>query len=349
MFYAIRDGLKSLGSNVIALISIFVVMSSIAFAYGIDGPHQHSVRDIEREVLWYGWWTLLGIASSIGLGTGLHTFVLFLGPHIAKVTMTAYSCGHLNFEVRGPNAFVCTDPAQIIDSVSILDIYMKVRLASFFWGFGTSIGELPPYFVARAASAAGRDDPDFVSIERILERHPSERNLGEKGQVMMYNMMQSMGFFGILICASVPNPLFDLAGIICGHFSVPFMTFWGATFVGKALIKNTIQSVSIIMLFSEGVLESILGLLKERLPGLHAIAESILDAQIRQFHSPKDPSEQSTSIFGVIWNTLLTGMVLYFALSLVEALAIQELRRQHDEELLTVKDEPPEAESSSST
>jgi len=37
----------------------------------------------------------LGVASSIGLGTGLHTFVLYLGPHIAKVAIIASSCGHL--------------------------------------------------------------------------------------------------------------------------------------------------------------------------------------------------------------------------------------------------------------
>lgn len=35
------------------------------------------------------YWIILGVASSIGLGTGLHTFVLYLGPHIAKVAMTA--------------------------------------------------------------------------------------------------------------------------------------------------------------------------------------------------------------------------------------------------------------------
>ena len=32
---------------------------------------------------------------------------------------------------------------------------------------------------------------------------------------------------GILVCASIPNPLFDLAGITCGHFLVPFWTFFG--------------------------------------------------------------------------------------------------------------------------
>jgi len=38
-----------------------------------------------------------------------------------------------------------------------------------------------------------------------------------------------------------PNPLFDVAGILCGHFLVPFGTFFGATLIGKSLIKNSIQ------------------------------------------------------------------------------------------------------------
>jgi len=41
------------------------------------------------------YWIILGVASSIGLGTGLHTFVLYLGPHIAKVTMAATQCGFI--------------------------------------------------------------------------------------------------------------------------------------------------------------------------------------------------------------------------------------------------------------
>jgi hypothetical protein len=30
------------------------------------------------------------------------------------------------------------------------DIYKTVILEAFLWGLGTAIGELPPYFVARA-------------------------------------------------------------------------------------------------------------------------------------------------------------------------------------------------------
>ena len=39
----------------------------------------------------------------------------------------------------------------------------------------------------------------------------------------------------------VPNPLFDLAGITCGHCLVPFWTFFGATLIGKAVIKMHLQ------------------------------------------------------------------------------------------------------------
>ena len=42
-------------------------------------------------------------------------------------------------------------------------------------------------------------------------------------------------------CPQIPNPLFDLAGITCGHFLVPFWTFFGATLIGKAVFKMLLQ------------------------------------------------------------------------------------------------------------
>ncbi|KAJ6996007.1 hypothetical protein NC653_012784 [Populus alba x Populus x berolinensis] len=46
--------------------------------------------------------------------------------------------------------------------------------------------------------------------------------------------LQYMNFFTILVLASVPNPLFDLAGILCGQFGIPFWKFFLATLTGKA-------------------------------------------------------------------------------------------------------------------
>lgn len=36
------------------------------------------VRYMEKKTLWCAYWVGLGILSSVGLGTGLHTFLLYL-------------------------------------------------------------------------------------------------------------------------------------------------------------------------------------------------------------------------------------------------------------------------------
>ena len=82
----------------------------------------------------------------------------------------------------------------------------------------------------------------------------------------MHKIVVNLGFFGILLCASVPNPLFDLAGIICGHFNVPFWTFFGATVIGKAIIKCNLQSFAVLLFFSTDVREVILQNIKPILP-----------------------------------------------------------------------------------
>ena len=45
------------------------------------------------------------------------------------------------------------------------------------------------------------------------------------------------GFWGIFLLAAWPNALFDLCGICCGHFLMPFWQFFGATLMGKAFVK----------------------------------------------------------------------------------------------------------------
>ncbi|ODM95038.1 Vacuole membrane protein 1 [Orchesella cincta] len=52
---------------------------------------------IKEDIAWYSYWVFLGILSSVGLGTGLHTFLLYLGPFIAKVTLAAQECGSVQF------------------------------------------------------------------------------------------------------------------------------------------------------------------------------------------------------------------------------------------------------------
>ena len=63
-------------------------------------------------------------------------------------------------------------------------------------------------------------------------------------------------------CGQIPNPLFDLAGITCGHFLVPFWTFFGATLIGKAIIKMHIQKLFVIFVFSEHHVHQVVSLIR---------------------------------------------------------------------------------------
>jgi hypothetical protein len=43
-------------------------------------------------------------------------------------------------------------------------VYQAVCLEAFLFGLGTAIGELPPYFVAKAASIAGQTNEELNQI-----------------------------------------------------------------------------------------------------------------------------------------------------------------------------------------
>ena len=172
---------------------------------------------------YYLYWIILGIASSVGLGTGLHTFVLFLIPFIVQEAILF--TGTLDHST------------QSILSRTV-SIYSRVCLEVFCWGFGTALGELPPYFVSRGAYLLGENSitTDIMDIKR-----KSNRTWWEQSMLVTEQLVKKMGFWGILMFASVPNPLFDLAGIMCGRFGIEFWSFFTAVFIGKAIIKSTVQ------------------------------------------------------------------------------------------------------------
>merc|ERR1719436_376844 len=129
--------------------------------------------------------------------------------------------------------------------------------------------------MARAARLTGvldEDDDDMNEFQEILDSQKqgvksADLSVMTRGKLFMHDLVHRAGFFGILAAASIPNPLFDLAGITCGHFLIPFWTFFGATLIGKAVVKMHIQKVFIIFLFSKHHVDSLISLL-EPIPAL---------------------------------------------------------------------------------
>merc|ERR1719361_2784508 len=162
----------------LALVSI--ILSLAVVLYRTDGPHKEHVQSAEKYLLWCFWWIGLGVLSSVGLGTGLHTFLLYLGPHIAAVTMAAYECGSTDFPSPPyPDSIVCPEQSPETKAViSIMAIMAKVRIEAFCWGAGTALGELPPYFMARAHRLSGYDsdeeEDEFDELQEIKNQNQAE-------------------------------------------------------------------------------------------------------------------------------------------------------------------------------
>lgn len=84
----------------------------------------------------------------------------------------------------------------------------KVRIEAFLWGAGTALGELPPYFMAKAARLSGydpEDDEDLKEFEELQKKRATGETLTilDRGKVFMEQIVERVGFWGILACASV--------------------------------------------------------------------------------------------------------------------------------------------------
>ncbi|KAM8719150.1 hypothetical protein ACLKA7_011801 [Drosophila subpalustris] len=325
------------------LLAVLIVLGIVfSIIYKIDGPHQMAIEIVRRNTWFFVYWIGLGVLSSVGLGTGLHTFLLYLGPHIASVTLAAYECNSLNFpKPPYPDDIICPEEPYEKRMPDIWAIMTKVRLEAFLWGAGTALGELPPYFMAKAARLSGCDPDDAEELAEFealnAKRHQKNLSLMDKGKLFMERVVERVGFFGILACASIPNPLFDLAGITCGHFLVPFWTFFGATLIGKAIIKMHIQKIFVIIAFNESLLERAVDLLAS-LPvfgrKLQQPFKGFLENQKKRLHRQQrgrgaGAGGDSGNLLSKIFETFVIGMVCYFVVSIVNSLAQSYHKRLH--------------------
>ncbi|XP_075709148.1 vacuole membrane protein 1 [Rhinoderma darwinii] len=324
--------------------SLLLLLSVLTVAYYIEGAHQQYVHYVENKSLWCAYWVGLGILSSVGLGTGLHTFLLYLGPHIASVTLAAYECNSVNFpEPPYPDEIICPDDEAVEGGISLWTIISKVRLEACMWGAGTAIGELPPYFMARAARMSGAepDDEEYEEFEEMLEHAQSAQDFASRAKLAVQNLVQKVGFLGILACASIPNPLFDLAGITCGHFLVPFWTFFGATLIGKAIIKMHIQKLFVIITFSKHIVEqmvSLIGAIPSIGPSIQKPFQEYLEAQRKKLHHKTDVgAPQSENWLSWAFEKLVIVMVIYFVLSIINSMAQSHAKRVQQKKLSVEK------------
>ena len=359
----------------------------------ILGISDQAVIETERSFEFLVWWLGLGVLSSIGFGSGMHSGLLFLFPHMLKICLAAERCGNLDFDLRTDiwsrnDIFHCEPTLNTatgeIAEVGFLQIFLKALPAAILWGAGTAIGEVPPYLLSYQAAKAGKRNVEAEKMLGIESQSPPVSSKSSKtllGRLMamidafiqgmknwMLHFIENHGFWGIFLLAAYPNAAFDLCGICCGHFMMPFWKFFGATLLGKGFVKVSGQTAFFIAVFRKSSRETILGALERSMPEtlflpgtelsgsqlFHSVRDRI-DSAIRSFQAdvigspslkpytqpgahtmvlsyfqPKNILRYLSRLVSSPWQTVVTLMVLLFVKNVVEQIALAQAAEEDE-------------------
>eukprot|EP00760_Papus_ankaliazontas_P038511 PhM_4_TR9156/c0_g1_i1/m.28488/K21248/VMP1; vacuole membrane protein 1 len=311
------------------LVPLFILYLAVRFFAG-ESVTMHMVHAelIGAEALY---WLGLGVLSSIGFGTGLHTGTLFMIPHVYRTVRAAEACGGLDFATYPVNPFHLPDGAPTafeclsvgdggVDTMSLL---FKVLPWMFIWGCGTAFGEIPPYAVSYAAAMRGQntleeDDEATNAVARFMT--------GMKNWTI--NQIKKYGFWAVFFLAAYPNAAFDMCGMACGQFLMPFWEFITATLLGKGFVKVFFQGYFFVVLFSGDSMSYILDHVGTAVPPLSTTCNTLkrfLLTTRKKFAASADAAsgseEETTALMSTLFGILVFAAVCMFVKSILEDMA----------------------------
>lgn len=154
---------------------------------------------------------LIGGAAIVSLFAGFDTATWqrlgYVGIFVTAVV------GSASIALPLPSAAAVIGSAAVLDGPWGIPAWLLIAVVA---GAGNTIGELSGYL----AGVGGRS---------FIERQP--------GHARVARWMQRRGAITLFVLAVIPNPLFDLAGLIAGSARMPLRRFLGIVFAGK-IIKN---------------------------------------------------------------------------------------------------------------
>lgn len=114
---------------------------------------------------------------------------------------------------------------------------------------------------------------------------------------------------------------------------VPFWTFFGATLIGKAVIKMHIQKIFVIIAFNESLIDKAV-IFVSAIPyfgkKFQDSFKTFLENQKTRLHrSSKAPPKESFNILAKLFEYFVLLMVCFFVMSIVNSLAQSYHKRIH--------------------
>lgn len=150
--------------------------------------------------------------------------VVRLFPNIAQLSAYGYVGVFFLMIVSGGSILF---PMPGLAAVLAAGVAWNPLLVGVVAGLGNSIGEFTGYLAGRSGRAIlgkTKDSAPYVRAERLLTRH---------------------GIWALIVFAAIPNPLFDIVGLVAGSLGYSPKRFWIACAIG-----NTIKYTGIALLGS---------------------------------------------------------------------------------------------------
>ncbi len=158
------------------------------------------------------WMAATVVILMLVVGVGLYGWWKGIRPE--SLAALGYPGVFLTMLISGAGTFMPFPGQATILAAGALWNPLLVGLAA---GLGNSTGELFGYAAGRAGAEA----------------------LAGRKRVHLWRVLQSWlarhGFLTILITALVPNPIFDIVGLLAGSVSYPMRRFWVACAVGNSI------------------------------------------------------------------------------------------------------------------
>ncbi len=275
---------------------ILFVLSALVFLITIPFILKN-VPELECTRIWLSWylnWTWSGFIGTLGFSPSSNTWLYKMGPFIARVTSTAYICKSTSFDTSDLHNMTCSKTTYD-GPVSVLSIFTKVILDVLSWAFGTALAEFAPFYVGTL----------FAFSLRCSKSKLSSWILG-----YLVAFQKTIGQTEALLLASLPNPLIETTGLVCGLLHIDSFTFLQALLLGKVLIRGFVQTLVIIILFSKDIIDPVVAFVQQYSP---AVATALLDEVAAQRQLYQQPIGFSAAFLSIrtLSKLLYLAVVLY--------------------------------------
>ena len=181
-----------------------VPLSQTAEAAPVASPDAPAKRTYKlKEILI----SVVAIGGSVGIATSY----MFFRHELRQMGDLGYLGVFIINLLSSATLFV---PAPGFIAVAALGGVLNPWLVGIAAGAGASLGETTGYLAGIGGKAVLEDRPIYQRLHRWIERY---------------------GPFAIFVMAALPNPLFDIGGLIAGMMGMPIWQFVLATFLGKSV------------------------------------------------------------------------------------------------------------------